>query len=79
MTLSASYMVQQVRQLNNAVNWNNGFWGNGIDTTWLPPDNNYQRLALNATWRQLPWNSSLGVPLHVGQDGERPRTSARPS
>ena len=59
MTLSASYLVSNFNNSNSAVNWNNGFWGNGIDTTWLPPENSYQRIALNATWRQLPWNSSL--------------------
>jgi len=59
MTLSASYTVSNFNNANNAVFWNNGFWGNGVDTTYLPPENNYQRIALNATWRQLPWNSSL--------------------
>jgi hypothetical protein len=31
------------------VTWNNPFWANGIDTTYLAPDNKYQRIGLNGT------------------------------
>ena len=30
-------------------------------TTYLPPENKYQRLGLNATFRQLPWDSTLAA------------------
>jgi hypothetical protein len=45
------------------VTWSNPFWGNSIDTTHLAPDNDYQRLALNGTIRQLPWSSTLSARL----------------
>jgi hypothetical protein len=43
------------------VTWNNPFWANGVDTTYLPPSNQYQRIALNGSFRQLPWKSTLAV------------------
>jgi len=61
MTLSASYMASKFENSNSTVNWNNGFWGNGVDTTYLPNNNTYQRVALNAIWRQLPWNSTVAL------------------
>lgn len=61
MTLSASYLASNFGNSNETVTWNNGFFNNGIDSTWLPPDNQYQRVALNATWRQLPWASTLAL------------------
>jgi MtrB/PioB family decaheme-associated outer membrane protein len=61
MTLSANYLYSRFSNDNSTVTWNNPFFANGIDTTYLPPSNNYQRLSLNGTWRQLPWNSSLAV------------------
>ena len=61
MTLSASYLYSRFSNDNSTVTWNNGFFANGIDTTYLAPDNHYQRLSLNGTWRQLPWNSTLAL------------------
>jgi len=61
MTLSASYLASNFGNANEFVTWNNGFFSNGIDKTYLPPANNYQRVALNGTWRQLPLSSTLAV------------------
>ncbi len=61
MTLSASYLASNFNNSNSTVTWNNPFWSNGVDTTHLAPSNQYQRIALNGTWRQLPWNSTLAV------------------
>jgi MtrB/PioB family decaheme-associated outer membrane protein len=44
---------------NDTFRWTNGFFGNGLDTTWLPPDNEYSKLAVNGTLKQLPWGSTL--------------------
>jgi MtrB/PioB family decaheme-associated outer membrane protein len=61
LTVSASYLTSNFGNENQTVSWNNPFWGNNIDRTSLAPSNNYQRFAMNATWRQLPLNSTLAA------------------
>ena len=58
---AVNYMISTFDSGFKTVTWNNPFWGNGIDTTYLSPDNDYQRLGLNGTIRQLPWNSTLAA------------------
>ena len=58
---AANYLVSTFDSGFKTVTWNNPFWANGIDTTHLAPDNDYQRLGLNGTIRQLPWNSTLAA------------------
>ena len=72
MTLSASYMVSNFNNSNSAVNWNNGFWGNGIDTTWLPPEKQLPAIRAQRHVAAAAVELVAGVPLHVGQDEERP-------
>ncbi len=61
MTISASYLASNFGNSNETVSWNNGFYANGKDQTYLPPANDYQRIALNGTWRQLPLKSTLAL------------------
>ena len=58
---AVNYLVSTFDSGFKTVTWNNAFWANGIDTTHLAPDNEYQRLGLNGTIRQLPWNSTLAA------------------
>jgi MtrB/PioB family decaheme-associated outer membrane protein len=58
---AVNYLFSKMDSGFKTVTWNNPFWSNGIDTTHLAPDNDYQRLALNGTIRQLPWNSTLSA------------------
>jgi MtrB/PioB family decaheme-associated outer membrane protein len=58
---AVNYLFSKMDSGFKTVTWNNPFWANGIDTTHLAPDNDYQRLALNGTVRQLPWNSTLSA------------------
>jgi MtrB/PioB family decaheme-associated outer membrane protein len=44
---------------NDVLRWRNDFFGNGLDTTVLPPDNEYTRFALNGNLRGLPADSTL--------------------
>ena len=44
---------------NNVLRWQNDFFGNGMDTTVLPPDNELRRLALNGNIRGLGLDSTL--------------------
>jgi hypothetical protein len=56
-----SYLWSKFDNSNSTVNWTNPYFGNRIDSSYLPPDNDYQRLALNGTIRQLPWNSTVAA------------------
>lgn len=61
MHFAANYTYSKFNNDNLTVNWNNPFFANAVDTTYLPPENTYQRLGLNATFRQLPWDSTLAM------------------
>jgi hypothetical protein len=54
MTFSANYLISNFGNDNSVLFWNNPFYGNNVDRTFLPPSNDYQRLSLNAVFRQLP-------------------------
>ena len=58
---AVNYMYSKLDSGFKTVTWTNPFFGNGIDTTYLAPDNDYQRLLINGTIRQLPWNSTLAA------------------
>jgi hypothetical protein len=61
MTFTGSYMISNFGNKYSEINWNNPFWGNNVDRTFLPPANDYQRIALNGVVRDLPWKSTLAA------------------
>jgi hypothetical protein len=61
MTFTASFLNSDFSNDNGFVNWNNPSFASLVDRTYLPPDNQYQRLALNGVVRALPWNSTLAA------------------
>jgi MtrB/PioB family decaheme-associated outer membrane protein len=61
MNLSLSYLYSKFENDFTTLSWNNPFFANNVDTTYLPPDNSYQRFAANATFRGLPWQSTLAA------------------
>jgi MtrB/PioB family decaheme-associated outer membrane protein len=58
---SIAYQLSEFDNANETVTWNNPFWANGLDTTHMAPDNDYQRLFLQGSVRQLPFNSTLAA------------------
>ncbi|MBL0290981.1 MAG: MtrB/PioB family outer membrane beta-barrel protein [Betaproteobacteria bacterium] len=61
MTFTANYMVSNFGNGYETVAWNNPYFGNNYDRTYLPPENSYQRLSLNGSVRALPWNSTVSA------------------
>ncbi len=61
MTFTASFLNSNFSNDNAYVNWNNPSFASQVDRTYLAPDNQYQRLALNGVVRALPWNSTLAA------------------
>ena len=60
MHFALAWMTSKFENDNDVVNWRNGYF-KGTDTTYLPLDNKYSRLAGNATIRKLPLNSTLAL------------------
>jgi MtrB/PioB family decaheme-associated outer membrane protein len=58
---SLSYLYSKFENDNGVLFWSNPFFANQGDTTFLPPDNHYERLTAQATYRGLPWNSTLAA------------------
>ena len=48
---------------NDLLRWSNGFFGNGLDTTVLPPDSDLTKIGINGNLRQLPLSSTLAGRL----------------
>jgi len=61
MNLSLSYLYSKFDNDFTTLAWNSPFFANNVDTTYLPPDNHYQRIAANATFRGLPWQSTIAA------------------
>lgn len=56
---SVSALHSKFTNENDTRRWSNGFFGNLLDTSWLPPDNNYTKLAANGMLKRLPYASTL--------------------
>jgi MtrB/PioB family decaheme-associated outer membrane protein len=61
MHFALSYLTSKFENANESITWQNGYFGNGIDRTYLGPDNKYSRFGANATFRKLPGNSTFAV------------------
>ena len=61
LNVSLSYLYSKFENDFETLSWNNGFFANQVDTTFLPPDNHYQRLAAQLTYRGLPGNSTFAA------------------
>lgn len=61
MALSINWLSSKFENASESFDWTNGYFGNGRDRSYLAPDNEYRRLAINATFRQLFANSTLGL------------------
>src|SRR5271165_843290 len=61
MNLSVNYLYSKFNNDDQTLTWTNPFFGNQTDTTYLPPDNHFQRVIADATFRQLPLQSTLAL------------------
>ena len=57
---------------NSTLQWTNPFFGgNQLDTTYLAPDNTFNKFTVSGNYRDLPWRQRDLGALHVGEDDER--------
>jgi MtrB/PioB family decaheme-associated outer membrane protein len=61
MTFSLAYLYSKFDNDNHQLQWSNPYFGNNLDTTYLAPDNTYQKLTATGTIRALPWDSTLAA------------------
>jgi MtrB/PioB family decaheme-associated outer membrane protein len=57
--IALSYLYSKFKNDNELLQWQNGYFGNQLDTTTLPADNEYSRWGLNGSLRGLPMSSTL--------------------
>ncbi len=57
--ISLNYLYSKFKNTNELLQWQNGYFGNQLDTTTLPADNEYSRWGMNGALRGLPYNSTL--------------------
>ena len=57
--IAVSVLHSKFSNDNDFLRWTNGFFGNGLDTTVLPPDSDYTKIGINGNLRQLPMGSTL--------------------
>jgi MtrB/PioB family decaheme-associated outer membrane protein len=66
-----SYSYSKFTNENPLLNWSNGFFSSAqplrLDTTVLPADNEFWRIGANATWKKLPYESTLAARLTYGK------------
>jgi MtrB/PioB family decaheme-associated outer membrane protein len=66
-----SYMYSKFSNDNQLLNWSNGFFSSAqplrLDTTVLPADNEFWRIGANATWKKLPYESTLAARFTYGK------------
>jgi len=66
-----SYHFSKFSNDNQLLNWSNGFFSSAtplrLDTTVLPADNEFWRIGANATWKKLPYESTLAARLTYGK------------
>lgn len=58
---AVNYLYSKFDNGNQSVQWTNPFFGNNLDTTYLPLDNTYQRIGINGMTRDLPFESTLSA------------------
>ncbi|HUL57323.1 MAG TPA: MtrB/PioB family outer membrane beta-barrel protein, partial [Usitatibacter sp.] len=61
MHFAVNYLYSRFDNGQQTLTWTNPFFGNNTDTTFLPSDNNYQRLGANLTMRGLPAASTFAA------------------
>jgi MtrB/PioB family decaheme-associated outer membrane protein len=59
--VAVNYTASKFNNDYESMTWSNPFFGNLPDTTYLPPDNKFQKIGINATLRQLPLDSTLAA------------------
>ena len=58
---SVAYNISKFDSGYQSMTWTNPYFGRGTDTTYLAPDNDYQRFVVNGSVRQLPGNSTFAA------------------
>ncbi|HEY2815884.1 MAG TPA: MtrB/PioB family outer membrane beta-barrel protein [Casimicrobiaceae bacterium] len=61
-TLSMRWDYSRFDNANETLNWTNPFFGqNLLDTSYLPPDNTFNKFTLTGNYRDLPWRSVVSA------------------
>ncbi|MEG0821150.1 MAG: MtrB/PioB family outer membrane beta-barrel protein [Burkholderiaceae bacterium] len=59
MLFNVAVLWSKFDNANTSFNWNNGYFRNGVDTTYSAPNNDFFKVSANGALRKLPLNSQL--------------------
>ncbi len=57
--IKLAYMASKFTDANDVMQWPNFYMRNGLDSTLLPPDNEFKKWSINGYVKQLPWDSAI--------------------
>src|SRR6516225_1805718 len=61
-TASVRWDYSRFNNGNQTLQWTNPYFGgNNLDTTFLPPDNTFNKFTLTGNYRDLPWRSVISA------------------
>ena len=60
-TFSLRWDYSKFNNQDETVQWSNPFFGNQLDTTYLAPDNTFNKITATANYRDLPWRSVISA------------------
>lgn len=61
-TFSLRWDYSKFNNSNDTLRWTNPFFGgNQLDTSYLPPDNEFNKFTLSGNYRDLPWRSVISA------------------
>ncbi len=71
-TLSLRWDYSKFDNGANTLQWTNPFFGgNNLDTTYLAPDNTFNKFTVSGNYRDLPWQSVISARLLLDETGEQ--------
>jgi MtrB/PioB family decaheme-associated outer membrane protein len=66
-SFSVSVLHSKFSNANDTFRWQNAFFNNQLDTSWLPADNDYTKYSANGVLRQLPMGSTLAGRISMSK------------
>ncbi len=61
LTFALRWDYSKFNNSDETLKWSNPFFGNQLDTTYLAPDNTFNKFTATANYRDLPWHSVIAA------------------
>ena len=61
LTFALRWDYSKFNNSDQTLQWTNPFFGNQLDTSYLAPDNTFNKITATANYRDLPWHSVIAA------------------